>query len=56
MGETLTPCRRNGDVGTDRTDRRRDGDEFAKRIDREDLDLKCRPRPSERVKRDDAWG
>ena len=49
MGETLTPRRRNDDVRTDRTDRRRDddGDEFGgKRIDREALNVSCRPGPS----------
>jgi len=58
VGETLTPRRRNDDVRTDRTDRRRDddGDEFGgKRIDREALNVSCRPGPSRMVKRDEAW-
>lgn len=50
VGETLTPRRRNDDVRTDRTDRRRDDDdddEFGgKRIDREALNVSCRPGPS----------
>jgi hypothetical protein len=54
VGETWAPRRRNGDECTDRTDRRPDDDDvFEKRIDREGLNVGCRPGPSRRVKRDE---